>query len=327
MSYRKVQKTSKGTFLISLPKDWATEYSLDKQEALLVTQSSDGSLIIRPPQTKIREIRVTIPMAPYISRHITWSYLMGADEVEVVADRPISKRERSEIREAISRLAGFEIIDEKEDRVIIGTLMEAGTGSIEKYLRKELFVATNMEREALEAFMRGDEESAQAVKQRDDEVDRLYFLLVRLTRGAIGNSYISERLGISPLVALDVREASEVLENLADYSVKIANAVSHPPVIASPEDESRLKSFLEEIVDVQNKAIEALISSAFQDALSLLERKPKIANLIKIKGSVETCELMKTLAFQSILEQILERTFDIIDLIVPKTIDTSLGRA
>ncbi|MGC8601118.1 MAG: PhoU domain-containing protein [Thermoprotei archaeon] len=327
MSYRKVQKTSKGTFLISLPKDWATEYSLDKQEALLVTQSSDGSLIIRPPQTKIREIRVTIPMAPYISRHITWSYLMGADEVEVVADRPISKRERSEIREAISRLAGFEIIDEKEDRVIIGTLMEAGTASIEKYLRKELFVATNMEREALEAFMRGDEESAQAVKQRDDEVDRLYFLLVRLTRGAIGNSYISERLGISPLVALDVREASEVLENLADYSVKIANAVSHPPVITSPEDESRLKSFLEEIVDVQNKAIEALISSAFQDALSLLERKPKIANLIKIKGSVETCELMKTLAFQSILEQILERTFDLIDLIVPKTIDTSLGRA
>lgn len=322
MSYRKVQKTSKGTYLISLPKEWATEYSLDKQEALLITQGSDGSLVIRPPQARNKEIKVTLHMAPYISRHITWSYLMGADLVEIIGDTPITKEEKSEIKEAISRLAGFEIIDEKEDKITIGTLMEAGPGFIDKYLRKELFVTTGMEREAVEAFLKGDAESAQDVKERDDEVDRLYFLLVRLTRGAIGNAYISEKLEISPLSALDIREASEVLENLADYAVKVASLVASQRALA-PKDEVSVRSFLSEIMDIQGRAIEALLSNAFQDVPSLLERRSKLVDLLRFETTGKGCDLMKVLNFQAAMEQVLERTYDLVDLIVPKTIDAT----
>ncbi|WP_449461798.1 phosphate uptake regulator PhoU [Tardisphaera miroshnichenkoae] len=325
MSYRKVQKTSKGTYLISLPKEWATQFSLDKQEALLVTEGSDGSLIIKPPQAKNKEIRVTLRMAPYISRHITWSYLMGADLVEVIGNGPITKKERTEIKEAISRLAGFEIIDEKEDRVTIGTLMEAGPGFIDKYLRKELFVTTGMEREAVDAFLKGDAESAQDVKERDDEVDRLYFLLVRLTRGAIGNAYISERLEISPLLALDIREASEVLENLADYAVKVAGSVTSQRVLG-PKEEVSVRTFLSEVMDVQGRAIEALLSNAFQDVPSLLERRTKLEELLKFETTGEGCDIMRVLTFEAIMEQVLERTYDLVDLVVPKTIDMTLDQ-
>ncbi len=324
MSYRKVQKTSKGTYLISLPKEWATQNSLDKQEALMVTQGPDGSLIIKPPQARGKEIKVTLHMAPYISRHITWSYLMGADLVEVVGNGPISKEEKSAIKDAISRLAGFEIIDEKEDKITIGTLLEAGPGFIDKYLRKELFVATGMEREAVEAFVKGDAELAQGVKERDDEVDRLYFLLVRLTRGAIGNAHISERLEISPLLALDIREASEVLENLADYAVKVAGSVA-PQQVLGPKEDVSIRTFIDEVADVQGRAIEALLSNAFQDVPSLLERRSKLSDLLKFEATGKGCDLMKTLAFQATMEQVLERTYDLVDLIVPKTIDAEVS--
>ncbi len=250
---------------------------------------------------------------------------MGADLVEVIGDAPITKEEKSEIKEAITRLAGFEIIDEKEDKITIGTLMEAGPGFIDKYLRKELFVTTGMEREAVEAFLKGDTESAQDVKERDDEVDRLYFLLVRLTRGAIGNAYISERLEISPLSALDIREASEVLENLADYAVKVAGLVASQHALV-PKDEISVRTFLSEAMDIQGRAIEALLSNAFQDVPSLLERRSNLVDLLKFETTGKGCDLMKALTFQAAMEQVLERTYDLVDLIVPKTIDATMNQ-
>jgi len=316
MSYRKVQKTRKGTFLISLPKEWAASYSINKEDTLLVMEQPDGSLTIRPPYNKGREISAKIKYAPYIDRYITWSYLMGVDTLEIISDSLFNNKQKDEIKDAIKKLAGFEVIDEKEDRIIIGTLMEAGQGSTEKYIKKELYIATGMEREAINSYLKGDRDGAKEVEERDDEVDRLYFLLVRLSRTAISNPYVGEKLGLNPIRALDVREASEILENLADYAVKISIMALEKPSFDA-EILSAVNQFSYELISLQEQALEAILNHAFSQVPVLLETKGKLVKLIDFPVNPNKCDLVSLLNFKAALIQILERSYDLIDLVSP----------
>jgi len=320
MSYRKVQKTSKGTFLISLPKDWASAYGLEKEDALLVTEQKDGSLAIHPPRKKAKEISAKLKYVPYISRYVTWCYLMGVDSLEVVGDGPLSKGQRDEVREAAEKLAGFEVLDERDDGITLGTLLEAGPGSAEKYIRKELYVTTGMEREALAAFFTGNAEAAKAVEERDDEVDRLYFLLVRLSRGTIANTYISERLGLDPMTALDIREASEILENLADYAVKISRMVDQKRSVTLPyEVREKTSRFIDELISVQERALDSVIEHAFSSVPTLLDKKPELFELLEFPINQQKCDLVALLDLKGVLSQMLERSYDLVDLVAPST--------
>ena len=51
---------------------------------------------------------------------------------------------------------------------------------------------------------------------RDDEVDRLYFLLVRATRAAVVRPEVAETYGLSPVDLLDYRVLASFLESAGD---------------------------------------------------------------------------------------------------------------
>ena len=60
-----------------------------------------------------------------------------------------------------------------------------------------------MHRDAVTDLIEGDVHLAKNVVARDDEVNRLYFLLVRILRTFIQNPGLSEKLEILPIDCLD----------------------------------------------------------------------------------------------------------------------------
>jgi phosphate uptake regulator len=82
--------------------------------------------------------------------------------------------------------------------------------------------------DALGAYFEGIQEKAQEIILRDEEVDRLFFLIVRELRSAVQYPRMSEMMKITPVEALDYRLAAQYIERIADLAVDIAQRVEEP---------------------------------------------------------------------------------------------------
>lgn len=94
--------------------------------------------------------------------------------------------------------------------------MEPSTFPPQKILRREYSIASGMHRDSVT-----DVHLAKNVIARDNEVNRLYFLLVRILRTVIQNPDLSEKLGINPIDCLDFHLPASLVESIHDQSACI----------------------------------------------------------------------------------------------------------
>jgi len=89
-------------------------------------------------------------------------------------------------------------------------------------LRRNYAIVAGMNRDAAASFINGDLQLAKSVIARDDESNRLYFLLVRILRTIIQAPSLSEKLGITSIECLDYRLAASLIEAIGDACVQMA---------------------------------------------------------------------------------------------------------
>ncbi|UCC33478.1 MAG: phosphate uptake regulator PhoU [Candidatus Bathyarchaeota archaeon] len=223
MELRKVQRTSSGTFFVCLPKDWAESVGLDRGSLVSVSRLADGRLAVDAKYDVEHRSRVAvIRPSTYLNREITGKYLLGYDVIQVVAEDRISADDRESVKTASSGLVGLEIVEEDYSRIVLQCLLEPSTFPPEKILRREYSIAADMHRDAVRAFVGGDSHLARNVVARDVEVDRLYFLLVRLLRTIVQSPSLGERLGVRTIECLDYRLMASLVESVGDLSVEVA---------------------------------------------------------------------------------------------------------
>jgi phosphate uptake regulator len=111
--------------------------------------------------------------------------------------------------------------------------------------------------DALTAYFKGAKDVADEVVQRDEEVDRLFFLIVRELRSAIQYPRMSEMMNITPVEALDFRLAAQYIERIADLAVDIALKVEEPI-------DASLKKKIEPIVEKVNEMFTDAVNNLFK---------------------------------------------------------------
>ncbi len=225
MAYtRRLQQTKDGSsFLITLPKDWVTRQGLGKGKSVDVTEREDGCLIIYPRLLEGGERKSTdIHIEDNLRWAITSKYLLGFDEIRIFGDHPITNSQRNEIKQIIKRFVALEVTDEEEDFLVLQCLVDPSTLPVSKAMRRMNLITSRMLRDATVAYFTGNRETAEEIIARDDEVDRLFFLIVRELRCAIQYPGMSEKMGITPVEALDFRLAAQYIERIADLAVDIA---------------------------------------------------------------------------------------------------------
>ncbi|RLG91981.1 MAG: hypothetical protein DRO36_02820 [Candidatus Hecatellales archaeon] len=120
-------------------------------------------------------------------------------------------------------MIGVEIIEEDNRRVVLQCLLKPTAFPPEKILRREYVLSAGMFKDVFKAFLEKDLKLAKTLPEKDEEIDRLYFLLVRLLRSLILNPRLSEKLNISLIDCLDYRLIASLMENIADRSVELAS--------------------------------------------------------------------------------------------------------
>jgi phosphate uptake regulator len=321
---RKVQRTPGGTFFVCIPKAWAGDQGLRRGSAVCLYETSDGKLLIDPkygvepsPQT------VILRPSPYLSREIVGKYLLGFDIIRVDAKRRISLETRNVIKKTVSRLIGLEIVEEDYSGIILQCLLDPSGFPPKKILRRSYAIAAGMHQDVVNALVAGDTHLAKTVIARDEEVNRLYFLLVRILRTIIQNPSLSEKLGVRPIECLDYRLAASMVEAIGDECVRAAlKAVKLENAQLNEDLTKLLADFHTTCFGAHGDALKAFFIGDMRLAEGVRDRRGHVE---KIFGGIERLARAESLdvvthilAVSSIFRQIYEHSVDIADLVMPR---------
>jgi len=326
MELRRVQRTSGGTFFVCLPKEWATRIGLNRSSVVSLSETAAGRLVIdakysaeRVPQVVV--IRPTL----LLDREIVGKYLLGYDIIRVEAKDRMSTEDRERIKQASSRLIGLEIVEEDYSKIVLQCLLEPSAYPPEKILQREHSIASSMHRDAVTAFLDGDINLAKNVIARDTEVDRQYFLLVRILRTVIQNPGLSEKLGILPIDCLDYRLTASLVEAIGDQSVQVAELASKLEGAKIAKELMQLLLKLHKVgFDAHENALKALFTRDIALAESVRNEQKNVSRLYGEVESVVQAEYgdiaPQVLAAASSIRRIYEHSLDIADLAMPKMV-------
>src|SRR5918996_4884297 len=252
------------SFLVSLPSEWVRKNELKKGSIIIIEVHSDNSLSLLSSDSIGEEPKqVAIAYSPLsvdsVVNQVYGAYLLGYDIIRIKGNEQIGFDHRDRIKNAMRKLAGLEIIEEDSANIICQFLLDAGTLVVEKILKRMSTIISGMYKDTIDLLGKGGENNIKkSIISRDGEVDRQYFLLVRLMRSAILDQQLATKLNLSNIDILDYRIAANHLENAGDYIKDFAKAL--------PRLES--KELLNEIIEasiltvrMQEKSVTAFVNN------------------------------------------------------------------
>ncbi len=307
-----------------IPKSWAEEHGLHRGCTVSINETSDGKLLIDPKYDVEPSLRtVTLKIGSYLSREIVGNYLLGFDIIRVKAKKRIGVEMRDIVKKTVSRLIGLEIVEEDYSGIVLQCLLDPSGFLPEKILRRGYAIAAGMHRDVVNALVDGDVRLAKSVIARDEEVNRLYFLLVRILRTIIQNPSLSEKLGVRPIECLDYRLAASLVEAIGDECVR---AVLKTVELKNTKLDEDLKKLFVDFHTACFGAHESALKAFFTGNIEIAEGVRNMrGNVEKIFADIEKVARAQSLdvvpqilAVTSILMQIYEHSVDIADLVMPK---------
>lgn len=314
-----------GTLLISLPKDWVRKNKITKGSLLALEVTPGGSLLIYPAgesEKKPKEILLTYP-AQYMRRLInliTGSYLLGFDIIRIVSRERIPYEDAQAMKKAIRQLVGLEIIEEDARSITAQFLLEATSLDPEKTFRRMHIITMGMLPDAVQALMQGDALLKKSVSERDDEVDRLYFLLVRLVRSAAMDNKLAAKLKLSTIDCLDYRISAYLLEAIGDTAEDIAKSSASPleNVLGDAEKEATA-NILKILGAMQESAVRAFLAKNSEEGRQVVQLyEDVVREIAKLERSIESNESASIISrVASSFSRIARCDVDIADLAYP----------
>ena len=269
METRKVQVTGGSTYTVSIPKDWATEN--DVSSGTVVEFHAEDDLLLLTPQRDDGRTHGTLDVSELsgkeLERAVMTMYVSGFDVIELTTDRMTAGQRRT-IRDATQGLVGLEVIEEMPNKMVLQDLLDSSELSIENAVTRMSLVALTMLEDAVEALITDDDELANDVVERDNDVDRLWFMTSRVFRSVLRNPTAAEEIGFPRETCYDLQSSARQLERIADHATKIAELSLEvgelPENAAGP-----LRRLREEAAMIPEMAMKALLAADSNEAVAL----------------------------------------------------------
>jgi len=307
--------------LVSLPKEWIDANKLDKS-AQVEIEITQNNLSIRTQQSKrpSKEIKISYPLpkGENVVPNITGAYLLGYDLIRIKGKSPISVADRESVRASMRRLVGMEIVDEDASNISVQFLLDETSVNPQNILKRMSSIALGMFTDVISSLKSGDKTNLQTIPNRDDEINRQYFLLVRLIRSTIMDTRLAGIFNLENIDILDYRIAANTLESAGDTLVELSQSLID--VNLSKTDLKKIYDFTKDMEEIQTKSIDSFISNNRSLAIEAITLQRKNSEKIsKIRSSLESKKEIPLAFFDLIymFEKILQSWSDITDLVQP----------
>jgi phosphate uptake regulator len=269
METRKVQVTGGSTFTVSIPKEWARDNDVTAGDRVEFFPDEDALLLTprRADEPTRGHLDVSRFEGENLTRAVMAMYVSGFDVLELSAER-ITTEQRRAIRTATQSLVGLEVLEETSSEVVIRDLLDSSELSIHNAVSRMRLIALSMLEDAVTALLEDDDDIARDVIERDDDVDRLWFVVARIFRTTLRSPQAAQELGVSREECFDAHSSARQLERVADHAAKIAQTALN--LDAPPEAVSEsIETLHDDATAVVDTAMEALFAEDPQEATEL----------------------------------------------------------
>ena len=260
------------TYSLTLPKKWVDELQVKAGDNVTIVRNLNKSLTVFPAVEEKNLALSTIGIATIsqndsndaIRRKIIAMYLAGYYTIEIKAKGvKIQLNHARTIKNlARSTLIGTEIIESSSGTIKLQVLTRLPDLSFDVALKRMYLMASNMHREAIEAFSNVDKTSAEGIVNMDDEVDRFSLYMLRNLNLALKDARTMLEIGLKdPSACLGHRTVIRSIERIADHAVLIAKRTKflEPPIN---------KNLLNEISKLSEESL-----LVFENSISALSKK------------------------------------------------------
>ena len=230
---RKLQLTGGSTYIISLPKTWVKEHALKPGDEIEIVQDNQARLVLNPKKSKNeerREKKISLncdkPDINFVIREIISYYMAGYSLLSVYCAK-FSSNDREKIKDVIrNRLLGAEIIDEDSNSLTIQFLVNEKELSLTKSISRAANISYNMLKDSFKALADGDKDLSKEIIDRDDDVDRFYFYIVRQLSLSVEYPEILEEEKYNLTQLVNLYSVAKSIERVSDHSVRIIEQLS-----------------------------------------------------------------------------------------------------
>jgi len=285
---RKVQQTGGSSFIISLPKEWIEKHKIKPKDTLGILSQPDGNLLITPyinseefVKSKIFDVD-HITDSNYLFRILIGMYIMGYTVITIKSSKKFEPFIRDTITNFTQIAIGPEVIEESNNIIKIKDLLNPKEMPFEKTIRRMYVLAQDMHENAIKALNSGDKTLAEDVIKRDDEVDRLHWLIGRQSHIVLRDIILCQKMGITLEDISHFQSISRFLERISDHSVKIAKNVL---LIDFHKIEKEILSDLSKASIFSLKMLDVSLDAWLNKDLNLANE-----NINSVKELIDTCE-------------------------------------
>jgi phosphate uptake regulator len=257
---------------------------LKKGATLLVEINKDNSISVFPSADANEVAKsVTIPYShesiDNMINQIYGAYLLGYDIIKIKAKRQISFEHSESIKFALRKLVGLEIVDENTSNIESQFLIDTNSLDAAKILKRMNTIVAGMYRDILDVFVSKNFGIAKLMISRDDEVDRQYFLLVRLIRSTMMDQKLARKLNLSNIDILDYRIAANHLESAGDHMVEFASSL---PYLYEMDLHETLKEVCSCLEEMQFKSVTAFINKSSTESIRVAKMYDEFNRLMDV---------------------------------------------
>ena len=317
---RRLQRIG-SSILVSLPKEWVVANNLDKSNEVELETGQDTISISANKEmhpTKELVISYPLPKDENIVADITGAYLLGYDIIQITSKSIIPGEDREKIRNSMRRLVGMEIIEEDALNINMQFLLDATTLNPEKILKRMSSIALGMYDDVSNGLILDDKSNLQTLSKRDVEVNRQYFLLVRLIRSTLVDKKLANVFNLENIDILDYRVAANLLENAGDTIVELANFIYNSSL--SNEHLKKIFDIVQNFNILAEKSIDAFTKPDRRLAIEAISLHKKYQeNLSKLRTTIGNKKQIPIdlLDLVYMFERIAKSWADVADLVQP----------
>ncbi|WP_291764856.1 phosphate signaling complex PhoU family protein [Caldivirga sp. UBA161] len=320
---RRIQLTGGSTLIVSLPKEWARQLNLQPGDEVVLLPQRDMSLLLVPkkaikPSYTEAKIEVTEELAKgdRLTRVTLGYYLAGYDVFKLFFNQNTIGLKKDIKDVARRKLTGVEIVDEGRNTLTLQNLINIpGDISISDIVLKIIRVIESMLDDIKVALSTVDKNILVDIVERDNEVDRFYWLLNRILKKLTTSSYYASMSGIKdPRTILDYALINKSLERLSDHIVQIANEllqVGQQYIMGIPKEQrDKVIEYVDkvmELIGVLSKTISSQMTNNINEINNLIDLAREKAREVRgLQGSLREYETSPTIiaSFDSVLYSI-----------------------
>jgi phosphate uptake regulator len=300
---RKVQQTGGSSYIVSLPKEWIDRHGIQAKDTIGILPQPDGNLMITPHINSLQYVKEKsfdideIENSDFLFRLLIGAYIMGYSIIKIKSSKKFHHQMRSTIENFINIAMGPEIIEETSNAILIKDLLDPKEMPFEKTIKRMYILAQNMHEDAVKALENENKDLAEQVINRDDQIDRLNWLVERQAHIVLRDIILCQKMNITLEDASNYQLISRFLERIADHAVKIARSVLRI-------DFNKIdRNLLSHITNASKLSLELLnlsLDAWLQNSLTLANEN--IESIEKLTSMCEIIEFDKTNTAQFAVE-------------------------